>query len=155
MKYVLLYVNIRYTTNERIMSKNIFITDFDMKRFNWLISNSYRFSNIDNKYLLELKTELVQAVVVQPPDIPSDVVTMSSKVRIKYLDTDEEATFTLVFPFDADIKQGKLSILAPIGVAVIGSRIGDELEWEMPQGKRRIRVEEILYQPEAAGNYYI
>ncbi|MGE5350939.1 MAG: nucleoside diphosphate kinase regulator [Acidobacteriota bacterium] len=137
------------------MSKNIFVTDFDMKRFNWLISNSYRFSNIDNKYLLELKNELKEAVIVQPQDIPSDVVTMSSKVRIKYLDTGEEVNFTLVFPFDADMAQGKLSILAPIGVAVIGSRIGEEVEWEVSEGKRKLRVEEILYQPESAGNYYI
>lgn len=137
------------------MSKNIFVTDFDMKRFSWLISNSHRFSNIDKEYLLELKDELTHAVVLQPQEIPSDVVTMSSKIRIKYLDTGEEATFTLVFPFDADLAQGKLSILAPLGVAVIGSRIGDEAEWEMPGGKRKIRVEEILYQPEAAGYFYI
>ncbi|MGE5432618.1 MAG: nucleoside diphosphate kinase regulator [Syntrophomonadaceae bacterium] len=137
------------------MNKYIFISDFDMKRFNWLISNSYRFSNIDNKYLLELQNELTQAKIVQPQDIPSDVVTMSSKVRIKYLDTNEESTFTLVFPFDADISQGKLSILAPVGVSVIGCRIGDEAEWEAPEGKRKIRIEEIIYQPEAAGNFYV
>ncbi|HEX2867278.1 MAG TPA: nucleoside diphosphate kinase regulator [Ignavibacteriales bacterium] len=137
------------------MNKNIFITDFDMKRFNWLISNSYRFNNPDKEHLLELQNELMKAVVVQPQEIPSDVVTMSSRVRIRYLDTQEEKTFTLVFPFDADDSQNKLSILAPLGVAVIGSRIGDEVAWEMRDGKRKIRIEEIIYQPEAAGYYYV
>lgn len=137
------------------MNKNIFVTDFDLKRFKWLISNSYRFGNIDKQYLMELSDGLEQAVVVQPQEIPSDVVTMNSKVRIKYLDTDEEKTFTIVFPFDADIRQEKLSILAPLGVAVIGCRVGDEAQWETPAGKRKVRIEEILYQPEAAGYFYI
>lgn len=137
------------------MNKNIFVTDFDMKRFKWLISNSYRFGNIDKQYLVELSDGLEQAVVVQPQEIPSDVVTMNSKVRVKYVDTDEEKTFTLVFPFDADIKEGKLSILAPLGVSVIGCRVGDLAQWETPEGQRKIRIEEIIYQPEAAGYFYI
>lgn len=137
------------------MNKNIFITDFDMKRFNWLISNAYRFNNLDKQHLQELESELMEAVILQPQEIPSDVVTMSSRVRIRFLDTNEEKTFTLVFPFDADEAQNKLSILAPVGVAVIGSKISDEVEWEMQDGKRKIRIEEIIYQPEAAGNYYV
>lgn len=137
------------------MNKNIFITDFDMKRFSWLISNSYRFSNPDKEYLQELQNELLKAVVVQPQEIPSDVVTMSSSVRIRYLDTNEEKTFTLVFPFDADLSHDKMSVLAPLGLAVIGSRIGDEVEWDNAGEKRKIRIEEIIYQPEAAGYYYV
>ncbi|MCU7495288.1 MAG: transcription elongation factor GreAB [Ignavibacteria bacterium] len=138
-----------------MMDKIMFITDFDMKRFSWLISNSNRFSSIDNRYLSELKDGLSKAVVVQPQEIPSDVVTMSSKVRLKFLDSNEEITYTLVFPFDADLSQGKLSVLAPLGVAIIGCRIGDEADWDVQSAKRKVRIEGILYQPEAAGNYYI
>ena len=137
------------------MNRKIFITDFDMKRFNWLISNSHRFSSLDNKHLSKLRSDIMGAVVMQPQEIPSDVVTMSSRLRIKYLDTNEEKTFTLVFPFDADIEQNKLSILASVGVAVIGCRIGDVVEWDVSPEKRKFRIEEILYQPEASGNYYI
>ena len=137
------------------MDKNIFITDFDMKRFKWLIANSHKFDEMYKKNMYQLEKELKNAVVVVPKDIPADVITMHSKFKIKHLDTNEESTYTLVFPFDADLEQHKLSILAPIGVAVIGYKLGDEISWEVPSGKRRIRIEEILYQPEAEGNYYI
>jgi regulator of nucleoside diphosphate kinase len=80
---------------------------------------------------------------------------MNSKFKIKDLATNEETVYTLVFPFDADLTQNKLSILAPIGVAVIGYKSGETIEWDVPSGKRRIRIEEIIYQPEREGNYYV
>jgi regulator of nucleoside diphosphate kinase len=137
------------------MNKQIYITDFDMKRFKWLSSNSHKFDDMDKKHVYDLEMELKNAVIVEPKDIPSDVVTMNSKFRIKDLETNEETVYTLVFPFDADLEQNKLSILAPIGVAVIGYKLGDIIEWDVPAGKRRIKIEEILYQPEREGNYYI
>ncbi len=137
------------------MTKKIFITDFDMKRFKWLISNTHRFDKMDIKHLKQLEIELANAEIVEPKDIPADVVTMNSKVRIKFLDTNEEKIFTLVFPFDADLEQDKLSILAPIGVAIIGYKTGETIEWDFPKGKRQIKIEEIIYQPEREGNYYI
>lgn len=137
------------------MGKQIFVTDFDMKRFKWLLNNSSRFDPLYKKHLKQLELELQNAVVVEPKDIPSDVITMHTKFQIKDLTTGAESVYTLVFPFDADIEQKKLSILAPIGVAVIGYRTGDEVEWEVPGGKRSFLIEKILYQPEAEGNYYI
>ncbi|MDQ7818515.1 MAG: nucleoside diphosphate kinase regulator [Melioribacteraceae bacterium] len=137
------------------MNKQIYITDFDMKRFKWLSSNSHKFDDMYKKHVYDLEMELKNAVIVEPKDIPSDVVTMNSKFRIKDLETNEETVYTLVFPFDADLEQNKLSILAPIGVAVIGYKLGDIIEWDVPAGKRRIKIEEILYQPEREGNYYI
>lgn len=137
------------------MGKKIFVTDYDMKRFKWLLNNSARFDALYKKHLKQLELELQNAVVVEPKEIPSDVITMHSKFTIRDLKTNKESTYTLVFPFDADSEQNKLSILAPIGVAVIGYRVGDEVEWEVPGGKRSIIIEKILYQPEAEGNYYI
>ncbi|MGE5399085.1 MAG: GreA/GreB family elongation factor, partial [Ignavibacteriales bacterium] len=102
------------------MGKNIFITDFDMKRFQWLISNAERFENSDKKHLWELEKELVTATIVDPHQIPSDIVTMHSKVRLRNMVSGEENVYTLVFPFDADLSQNRLSILAPEGVAIIG-----------------------------------
>lgn len=107
------------------------------------------------KNIYELEKELKDAIVVEPKDIPADVVTMNSKFKIKDLETDKESEYTLVFPFDADIEQNKLSIFAPIGIAVIGYKSGDTIEWTVPSGKRRIKIEEISYQPEREGHYNI
>jgi regulator of nucleoside diphosphate kinase len=137
------------------MNKQIYITDFDMKRFKWLSNNAHKFDEMYKKHIYDLEKELKNAIVVEPKDIPSDVVTMNSKFKIKDLATNEETVYTLVFPFDADLTQNKLSILAPIGVAVIGYKSGETIEWDVPSGKRRIRIEEIIYQPEREGNYYV
>jgi regulator of nucleoside diphosphate kinase len=64
-------------------------------------------------------------------------------------------TWTLVFPEDADIDQNRISVLAPIGTAMLGYSVGDTIEWPVPEGLRRIQVKEILYQPEAAGDYHL
>ena len=96
-----------------------------------------------------------RAEVVAPRDVPTDAVTMNSTVRLRDLGSGKELTYTLVFPNEADVDQGKISILAPIGTAMIGYREGDVIEWEVPSGLRRLKVEEVLYQPEAAGDYHL
>lgn len=102
-----------------------------------------------------LQQELERARVVAPKEVPSDVVTMNSKARVRDVATDEEMTYTLVFPEQADIEQGKISVVAPIGTAMLGQRVGDEFEWQVPAGSVRLRVEEVLYQPEAAGHFHL
>ena len=102
-----------------------------------------------------LETELEQASVVPPTDVPRDVITMNSKARLRDLETGEEMIYTLVFPDNASIDQGKISVVAPIGTAMLGQRAGDEFEWQVPAGPVRLRVEEVLYQPEAAGHFHL
>jgi regulator of nucleoside diphosphate kinase len=97
---------------------------------------------------------LEHACVVTPADVPPDVVTMNSKARLRDLETGEEMIFTLVFPGNTNIENDRISVVAPIGTAMLGQRVGDELEWEVPAGFVRLRVEEVLYQPEAAGDYH-
>ena len=97
--------------------------------------------------------EINRAIVVAPQDIPGDVVTMNSTVSLEDLDTREDELFTLVFPENADLSQGKLSVFAPIGTALLGYKVGDIFEWEVPDGKRRLLIKKILYQPEASGDY--
>jgi len=97
-----------------------------------------------------LEEELDRARVVSPSQVPEDAVTMNSKVRVKGLDTGNDATYTLVFPRDADIALGKISGSCSIGTAILGYRVGDVIDWRVPGGRRRLRVEEMLYQPEAA-----
>src|SRR5574339_750402 len=127
----------------------IYITEADMKRLRPLIEG-VKNSRDD---LRGLQTELEHARVVAPADVPPDVITMNSKARLRDLDTGEEMIFTLVFPGNADIEHDRISVVAPIGTAMLGHRVGDEFEWQVPAGAVRLRVEEVLYQPEAAGHY--
>jgi regulator of nucleoside diphosphate kinase len=129
--------------------RTIFITQADMKRLQRLIE-SMKSSRED---LEALRAELHQAHVVAPADIPKDVVTMNSKAQVRDLETNEIMTYTLVFPGNANIDDGKISVLAPVGTAMLGHRAGEEFEWHVPAGPVRLRVEDVLYQPEAAGHY--
>lgn len=135
---------------------NIYITKPDYERLTKLIEIAReREGDTNRKYLDRLEEELERAEVVQQKDIPADVITMRSTVRLKDLDTSEEMTYQLMFPTEANFDEGKISVLAPIGTAMIGYRRGDVIEWEVPSGVRRLRVEEVLYQPESKGEYHL
>ena len=126
-----------------------------MKRLKELIKVAEEFGDKRVvRYLEELDEELDRAEAMKPQEIPDDVITMNSTFRLRDVDTDQEAVYTLVFPGDADSARGKVSILAPIGTAVLGYKIGDMIEWEVPAGRKRFKVEQIMYQPEAAGDYH-
>ena len=129
----------------------IFITESDMNRLHPLIESIKN----PREDLRGLQAELEHACVVTPSDVPPDVITMNSKARLRDLDTDEEMVFTLVFPVTSSIEHDRISVVAPIGTAMLGHRVGDEFEWEVPAGSVRLRVEEVLYQPEAAGDYHL
>ena len=135
--------------------RTIYITEFDMKRLRELIAEAKRLDRRGNEYLESLEAELSRGKLVAPTDVPPDVVTMNSRVELVDLDTEEEMVYTLVFPHEADITQSKISVLAPIGTAILGYRVGDTLTWQVPDGIRRLRVKQILYQPEAAGDYQL
>jgi regulator of nucleoside diphosphate kinase len=136
-------------------TRAIYITDNDLKRLRELIIVAREFGKEEEKYLTELEKELNRGKVVKSQEIPSDVITMNSEVHLKDLNTKEEITYRLVFPDHADANQGWVSILAPIGTALLGYRVGDIIEWKVPAGITRLKVEKILYQPEAAGNYHL
>jgi regulator of nucleoside diphosphate kinase len=103
----------------------------------------------------ELEFELDRADVVEPKDMPPDVVTMNSTVRFRVTSTKQEFTLTLVYPSDVDSSSGKISILAPVGSALLGLSQGDEIEWPRPGGGLlRVRIEEVTFQPERAGEYH-
>lgn len=104
-------------------------------------------------YLDKLGKELDQAIVVEPKKVPGNVVTMNSIVRVRDMTTGEEQTFLLTFPEKAGFKGKAVSILAPMGIALIGYSEGDILEWELPSGNVKIQIAEIIYQPERVGNY--
>ncbi|KHE90794.1 Regulator of nucleoside diphosphate kinase [Candidatus Brocadiaceae bacterium S225] len=141
--------------SKKMKKRTIYISSFDKERLVTLIEKSDNANNNDKKYLKELEKELNRSKIVEQNKMPQDVITMNSKVRLKELDSGEEITYVLVFPEAANIDENKISILAPIGTALIGYRVGDIIEWEVPAGLRRLKVEELLYQPEAAGDYHL
>jgi regulator of nucleoside diphosphate kinase len=103
--------------------------------------------------LRSLRDELQRAIVVEPEEVPDDVITMNSRAEMLDLETGETVTFTLVFPSQANVDEEKISVLAPIGAGMLGYRLKDEFEWNVPGGVRRMRVTRIHYQPEAAGDF--
>jgi regulator of nucleoside diphosphate kinase len=98
-----------------------------------------------------LDQTLESAEVTSPDRIPRDVVRMNSRVRVLDFDTRQKDLYTLVFPENADISASRISVLAPVGIALLGRRQGDVIEAEVPRGTRRLRVEHVLYRPEIAG----
>lgn len=103
----------------------------------------------------ELEDELARAEIVEPKDVPATVVSMNSTVRFQVLSSGKEFNLTLVYPKDMDSSGKKISILAPVGSALLGLSQGDEIEWPKPGGgSLNVRIEEILYQPERSGNYH-
>ena len=136
-------------------SRRLYVTKFDLKRLEELLAVAGEFSYRDRADLKTLDNELHQTSVVDSKEIPPRVVTMNSKLRFKDLDSGEETDVTLVFPADANFDAGRLSVMSPIGTAMLGYAEGDEIEWAVPAGRRRIRIEKILYQPEAAGHFHL
>lgn len=135
--------------------RKIFITDTDRDRLEKLLLGTRAWSSRDKEHLQALEEELDKAHTVASRDIPGDVVTMRSQVRVKDLKAGTEMDLSVVFPSEADSETGKISVLAPVGTALLGYRVGDTVEWKVPGGLRRLKIERILYQPEAAGHYHL
>ncbi|SHK70604.1 nucleoside diphosphate kinase regulator [Desulforamulus aeronauticus] len=135
------------------MSRIIYITNTDQLRLKKLIDKEKEFNVGTKEYLINLEQELDRANIVTSQEIPPDVITMNSEVLLRDLDTEEEMVYTLVYPEEADLLNDKISVLAPVGTAILGYRIGDVLEWKVPDGVVKLRVEKLLYQPEAAGDF--
>ena len=136
-------------------TRKICITAADKKRLEELIAVAGEFGGRTRKDLDSLARELAKADVVAQQDIRSDVVTMNSKVLLQDVDSKEEMSYVLVFPKNANVDTGAISVLAPIGTAILGYSVGDIIEWQVPAGIRRIQIKEIIYQPEASGHYHL
>ena len=104
-------------------------------------------------HIRELAGELRQAAVVAATEIGPNVITMNSCVRARDMDSGVAQMFTLVYHDESGMFDSRLSVLTPLGVRVLGSRVGDVVQWPVRRGVRRLKMEEILYQPEAAGDF--
>ncbi len=133
--------------------KPIHITSHDKRLLEDLLAESEALRSQPRADLKAIAEELKRAVIVDPQQIPDDVITMNSRSELVDLDTGETLIFTLVFPSQANIEAGKISVLAPIGEGMLGYRVNDEFEWQVPGGIRRMRVKQIHYQPEAGHKF--
>lgn len=99
-----------------------------------------------------LEAELDRADVVEPHEMPHDVVTMNSTVSFTILETQKSQTLTLVYPKEMDGSNDKVSVFAAVGTALLGLRVGDQFEMPSPTGQSiTVRVDSMTYQPESAG----
>jgi regulator of nucleoside diphosphate kinase len=129
------------------MQKQIVITNPDILRLEQLVHTG---SALSDDRLQALEQELNRAEVVAPEDIAKTVVTMNSRMRIQDLDRDVEFVCTVVFPAEANAEQNRVSVLAPLGTALLGCRVGQIVRFSAPGGVRRVKIIAIEYQPEAA-----
>ena len=102
----------------------------------------------------QLYNALMGAKMLPPENISSSVITMDSRVLVRDLSSGREAELTIVYPKDADNRQGKISVFSEIGIALLGQQGGDTVSWKVTAGNGQFEILEITYQPEAVGNYY-
>ena len=127
------------------------VTDFDFNRLHSLIEGPRSIDLHEAVDVDLLERRLYEAEIMPADRIGPDLVTINSEVRLNDLDTHETIVLRVVLPMAADPASGKISVLAPLGMAVLGRRIGDHVNCDTPDGLRRLRVEDILYQPERVG----
>jgi regulator of nucleoside diphosphate kinase len=137
-----------------LSTEEILITAADFDRLRGLL-DSPRHRSTQAPLLIALREELERGTVVASEAMPRGIVTMHSKLRVRDLKTHGSETYTLVYPDEADIDQNKLSVLAPLGMALLGTHVGQIVKFDAPAGPRRLKVEKIVYQPEAAGDFHL
>lgn len=129
---------------------NILITEKDYLRIQHILSFA------TNEEAENLELELDRASIITDNEVPADLVTMNSKVRFLNVQENKEMVITLVYPSEANFVEGKVSVLASLGSALIGLRVGQEINWMFPDGRTRtLSIQEILYQPEANGHWHL
>jgi regulator of nucleoside diphosphate kinase len=128
------------------------ITDVDHRRLRGLIDLLRE--RADDPALEALESELDMASVVASQDLPANVVTMNSTVEVVDLDSQDVRSLTLVFPGASAVGGGSVSVLAPVGVALLGARAGQVVTWPAPGGVRRARVDRVAH-PDAAGDHHL
>ncbi|MHC2066433.1 GreA/GreB family elongation factor [Bremerella sp. T1] len=129
---------------EKKSPKQLILTDKDYRRLLALLNDSFALALAHKPYLKDLRGELDIAEIVDSDKIPPDVVAMYTTVQLRDVSSRELDLFTLVFPNEANIIEGKLSVLAPIGTAILGQRIGDVVTWPVPSGNVKVEIEDVF-----------
>src|SRR5665213_2809870 len=121
----------------------IVVTESDEQKLRGLLSRQSEEQMRNQAHLLERHSELERALILPAQEVPADVITMHSQVRVLDLERRRRSDYTLVFPFESDVSARRISVLAPLGTALLGFREGDDVEWLMPGGMRLLRVERV------------
>ena len=128
----------------------IILSSQDLERLEALL---YALGNNLSPDKAALLQELGRADVLEPQEIPPTVVTMNSTVRFT-VENKDEFVLTLVYPKDVEGQPDRISVLAPVGSALLGLSVGDSMAWPMPGGVVNVTIEELVYQPERAGEFH-
>lgn len=137
-------------------AREICMSTYDIERLRELIAVARTFGDAACRPHLEaLDAELTRARIVAPREVPPDLVTMNSKVRLRNTESGQERIVSLAFPKDVEARPENISILTPLGTALLGYRLGDLVEVHLDGGTAHFTIEQILYQPEAAGDYHL
>jgi regulator of nucleoside diphosphate kinase len=138
-----------------MLQGRIQVTSFDMGRLFAMIEHRRNQGSGETVNLQTLEEELAGCEEVSSDEVAADVVTMNSRLLLSDVLTGKEIACTLVFPQEADVSRQRISVLAPLGTAILGYRVGDVIDWPMPSGVRQYKILGISYQPEAAGDYHL
>jgi regulator of nucleoside diphosphate kinase len=133
---------------------SIMVTEHDLARLQQCVADGY--DSLADVAVEALYEELGRARVITASDTPPTLVTMNSRVVVENVSTSRKREVTLAYPRDTDAARGRISVFSPLGAALLGLSQSQEIAWKLPNGRpARFRIEEILYQPEAAGDYHL
>ena len=135
--------------------KTTYMTEYDIDRLEAFLEGARKSYRYDRHILENLQEEIGKSLVVDARQISPDIVTINSRFRLRDLNTDQEMVLTLALPGAANLEEGRISVASPIGTAILGYAAGDTIAWQVPSGTKTIRIEAVLYQPEAAGDYHL
>jgi regulator of nucleoside diphosphate kinase len=133
------------------MEGNIEITKIDYERLKSLLSSQSLMRGSAKDSLAKLAIEINRARKIEPAKISPDVITMNTTLEFMDMDSQVSKQLKLVYPGQANMKLGYVSITAPVGTAFLGYRKGDIIEWDVPAGRKKFLIKDIIYQPEAHG----
>lgn len=135
-----------------IQERQFYITEPDAERLSLL--TGYVHTQADARHLAELEAKIAGAYVVEPEQAPQDLVTMNSTVKTTHMRSGSVDIYTVVFPSGANPRKNRISVLGSLGRALLGARPGDVIEYMSLSGIERRRIDAVLYQPEANGDYH-
>jgi len=136
------------------MNTRMFVTINDYERITDMIESASRHAKIPVA-VDRLLTNLRSARMLPQENISGDIITMNSRARLTELSSGKEVEITVTYPEDADNLSKKISVFSPIGIALLGSKVGDTVSWKVPSGIGQFRVDRVTYQPEAVGHYHL
>ena len=126
------------------MTKRIMLSKPDVRRLRSILSAAGQHSHRDHEHILDLRDEVERARVVDLEEIPADVVTLNSTVTVRDIATGACSEYIVVSPSEADVATGRISVLAPLGTALLGYRAGRQIEWQMPGRVRRLEIHRVV-----------